>query len=87
MAWLTFTNLLVLTGCVVLYFVSLATYRLFFSPIAKFPGPKLAAVSYWYEGYWDVIKPGQYVWRIKEMHEKYGQYLMEIPRKKPDHLQ
>lgn len=32
----------------VVYIVAQAIHRLYFSPIAKFPGPKLAAVSLWY---------------------------------------
>ena len=47
-------------------------YRLYLSPIAKFPGPRLAAVSLWYEFYYDVIKDGQYTWKIAELHEQYG---------------
>ncbi|KAI9710975.1 MAG: hypothetical protein M1820_002412 [Bogoriella megaspora] len=46
--------------------------RLVLSPIAKFPGPKLAAVTFWYEFYYDVIKGGRYTWKIRELHEKYG---------------
>ena len=55
-----------------LYGIGLAVYRLYFSPIAKFPGPKLAALTLWYEFYFDVIKKGQFTWEIKRMHEKYG---------------
>ena len=52
--------------------VGLAVYRLYGSPIAKFPGPKLAALTFWYEFYYDVIKQGQYTWEIGRMHDKYG---------------
>ena len=55
------------------YLVALTIYRLFFSPLAGFPGPKIAAVTGFYETYYDVILKGQYVFKIKEMHEKYGQ--------------
>jgi hypothetical protein len=59
-------------GLLVLYFLSTAIYRLYLSPIAKFPGPKLAALSFWYEFYFDVVKGGQYTWEIGRMHDKYG---------------
>ena len=55
------------------YLITLSCSRLVFSPLAKFPGPKLAALSLWYEYYYDVIKRGRYTFRIKEMHEKYGE--------------
>ncbi|KFY46117.1 hypothetical protein V495_02642 [Pseudogymnoascus sp. VKM F-4514 (FW-929)] len=54
------------------YVVTQAVYRLYFSPIANFPGPKLAAVSFWYEFYYDVVQGGQYTFEIGRMHEKYG---------------
>jgi hypothetical protein len=57
-----------------LYFVGLAIYRLFFSPIAKFPGPKLAAVTYLYEIYYDVVKRGKYTFKIRDLHATYGPY-------------
>lgn len=56
------------------YIVSGVTYRLWFSPLAKFPGPALAAVTLWYEFYYDNILKGQYTFKIKELHEKYGRY-------------
>jgi hypothetical protein len=34
--------------------------------------PKLAAATFLYEFYYDVIKGGMYIWEIERMHEKYG---------------
>lgn len=59
-------------GAWIVYLLGLAIYRLYLSPIAKVPGPKLAALTLWYEFYYDVVKQGRYTWRIGEMHEKYG---------------
>jgi hypothetical protein len=55
-----------------IYLVGQVIYRLFFSPIAHIPGPKIAAASFWYQFYWDVINQGRYLWKIKELHEVYG---------------
>ena len=65
------TLLLVVLG-VGLYSFVLGGYRLLFHPLAKFPGPKVAAITHWYEVYWDIVKKGEYFWRIQEMHAKYG---------------
>ena len=54
------------------YGVWLATYRLWLSPLAHFPGPKLAAVTMWYEFYYDSFLEGQYTFRIAQMHRKHG---------------
>jgi len=59
-------------GLLLLYCVGLGIYRLFLDPLSKFPGPKLAALSLWYEFYFDVIKRGRYTWEIEKMHEQYG---------------
>ncbi|KAJ9602459.1 hypothetical protein H2200_013002 [Cladophialophora chaetospira] len=47
-------------------------YRLSFHPLAKFPGPKLAAATYWYEYYYDVSKKGRFIWQIMDLHRQYG---------------
>lgn len=57
------------------YLVTLAIYRLFFHPLSKFPGPKLAAITRYYEAYYDIIHNGQYGFEIAKMHKKYGKFL------------
>ena len=47
-------------------------WRLYFSPIAHIPGPRLAAITWWYEFYYDIILGGQYVFKIIELHKEYG---------------
>ena len=69
-----------LTGLVALG-VGLAAasyYRIYLHPLAKFPGPKLAALSHWHEAYYDVLKKGQYIFEIERMHQKYGKYNISL---------
>lgn len=49
-----------------------AIRRLFFHPLAHIPGPRLAALTWWYEFYFDAIRPGRYVFKIQELHKRYG---------------
>ena len=65
-----------------LYVILLYTYRLTLHPLAKYPGPRLAAVTFWFEFYHDFFRGGQYLFRIRDMHAKYG----HIVRISPDEL-
>ena len=49
-----------------------AIYRLYLHPLANIPGPKLAALTYFYEIYFNIVKPGMFVWEIKRLHDVYG---------------
>lgn len=69
-------------GAVVAYYGTLVFYRLILHPLSRFPGPKLAAISRWYEAYYDVVLGGQYTVKIAELHKKYGRYTLssDIPK-------
>lgn len=49
-------------------------YNLYFHPLSHFPGPRLAAASGWYLCWYEVFKGGEFVHKLSELHEKYGQY-------------
>ncbi|KAF2458278.1 putative cytochrome P450 [Lineolata rhizophorae] len=59
-------------GLLGLWLVARSFYRLYLHPLAKFPGYKFTALTHWYEGYYDVVKKGRYVWEFERMHRKYG---------------
>ncbi|CAJ2502883.1 Uu.00g102770.m01.CDS01 [Anthostomella pinea] len=80
--WPTAFQLQLVLASLLIYVSVVAVYRLYFHPLAKFPGPKLAALTTWYNGYHDLVRGGQYVWVIEEMHKKYG----PIVRTRPDTL-
>ena len=52
--------------------LSLAVYRVYFHPLARYPGPKYAAATYWYATYYEVWLDGEFVDHIQFLHEKYG---------------
>ncbi|RYC55702.1 hypothetical protein CHU98_g10505 [Xylaria longipes] len=72
---LSHTNLASLIGTSLfawgIYFAGLVVYRLYFHPLAGFPGPKLAAATGWYEFYFQFWLEGQYIFETEKMVNKY----------------
>jgi hypothetical protein len=67
-------NLAFLTGIYIVYLLVEAVYRITLHPLAKFPGPFLASITYKYEWYYDGLGGGQYTAEIARMHEEYGMF-------------
>ncbi|KAJ4393437.1 hypothetical protein N0V93_002647 [Gnomoniopsis smithogilvyi] len=65
--------------CFAAYLVWLVVYRLVLSPIAKYPGPKLAALSNWYEFYYEVFQQGHFTAHIQTLHDIYGPIVRITP--------
>ncbi|KAH6887527.1 cytochrome P450 [Thelonectria olida] len=60
-----------------LYYASLTIYNLYFHPLSKYPGPKLASVSnLWYVKAW---MSGRYPFTIQQAHHKYGDVIRISP--------
>ena len=74
----TWTLFELLSICFVIYTLGLYVYRVYFDSLSKFPGPKLAAASLWYEFYYDVVLKGQYTYKIARMHEEHGKHPKDL---------
>ncbi|KAI9701472.1 MAG: hypothetical protein M1836_001527 [Candelina mexicana] len=53
------------------YRILVIIYRLLLSPLAKFPGPKLAAATSWYEAFFD-LRSKNFPDVVSDLHDKYG---------------
>ncbi|CAG8205943.1 unnamed protein product [Penicillium nalgiovense] len=61
----------------VMYIAVKSIYRLYFHPLSKIPGPKLAAITSGYESYFNVIK--MFIWEMERLHEIYGLIIRITP--------
>ena len=66
------TTLITVGALILLQVFYIIVYRLFFHPLAKVPGYKLAAITHLYEFWYDGIQEGQYYLKIEAAHERYG---------------
>jgi hypothetical protein len=81
---LTLSSVLGLVGIFIAYRIAIAVYNISpFHPLARFPGPKIAAASYLYEAYYDWWHTGEYGKVIARMHETYGPIIRYT---QPSHL-
>jgi hypothetical protein len=56
-----------------LYLCVLAVYRIYLHRTAHIPGPKLAAITYWYQSYYDLWPHhGRFIFQLRKLHELYG---------------
>lgn len=58
---------LVVAGLLYKIIVSLVLH-----PLASIPGPKYAAITHYYQFYYDVIKRGRFPWELRRLHQAYG---------------
>ncbi|TLD09770.1 hypothetical protein PspLS_11616 [Pyricularia sp. CBS 133598] len=69
-----------LVGGLVVYYIGLAVYRLYFHPLAKFPGPPLMAISglpFTSQSYLQ----GIFTWKAGPLHAKYGKIVRIAPNR------
>jgi hypothetical protein len=52
--------------------IGVVGYRAFFHPLAKVPGPTLAALTYLYIFYFNAGKTSRLYAHIEKLHERYG---------------
>lgn len=75
-ALLSARTMVIVFGMWLAYRVATALYNISpLHPLYRFPGPKLAAMGFFYEGYYDWILVGRYGHEIRRMHEIYGTLL------------
>lgn len=71
-----------LAVCSFTFVISKLIYRIYLHPLSRFPGPLLAGATNLYSAYYDVVKQGDMIRQLPQLHEKYG----PVIRIRPDEL-
>jgi hypothetical protein len=71
--------LLSLFAGIIAWLIGVVGYRAFFHPLAKVPGPPLAALTYFYIFYFNVGKTSRLYAQIEKLHERYGTLFQAPP--------
>lgn len=56
------------------YVIGLGVYRVYLNPLSKVPGPKVAALTKFYEAYWEIWRQGKFSFKLDDLHERYGEW-------------
>ncbi|KAJ5921253.1 hypothetical protein N7466_009579 [Penicillium verhagenii] len=78
--FVTVANLAKVGIAAILFSLVRIIYRVYFHPLSKIPGPKLAAASTAYIFYYNVIKGGVFIWHLERLHGIYGPIIRISPR-------
>ncbi|KAI7363553.1 hypothetical protein KC336_g21567, partial [Hortaea werneckii] len=64
------------TATLFFYLLALAVHRLYLHPLAnsKIPGPRLGALTKFYEAYYEIFQRGKFAFKLDDLHERYGEF-------------
>jgi hypothetical protein len=64
---------------IVVYWISIALYRITLHPLAQIPGPKLAAITLLYQTYYSTHNgQSRFYKQVEQLHKQYGIYILFI---------
>ena len=59
----------------------LSVWRLYFHQLARFPGPKIAALTDYYVTYYELVKYGATVQQLEVLHQRYGEWIPDLNKR------
>lgn len=67
-----YTASLSLVGTLAVYYCAAIIRNLYFHPLRHFPGPWLAAATWWYTTWFEVFLNGGMIDHLQTLHKRYG---------------
>ncbi|KAH0611669.1 uncharacterized protein H6S33_010934 [Morchella sextelata] len=69
----------IFTACAI-YIAATCIYRLYLHPLSRVPGPKLAALTLFYEAWYNLFaQDGRFIFHAENLHKKYGPIVRIAP--------